>query len=153
MCLENINSEAFEQRAATSKKPRTTYSITCIDILVYSLCVVQVPDPPPHRWRRPLDLERAEVYCHLKAVYHLNRQTLQHHHHCRLPEEADIQRDTKRMNIWDLITDQFWPCCDSDLSLTILYLSFLTISRFYSTVIMQWSCTYNIMPCTISSGN
>lgn len=74
----------------------------CTKILCCSPCVVQVPDPPPHRLRRPLDLAWEEVYCQLKAGYRLNRQNLQRHHHCRHPEEEDGQRDAKRMEMSDV---------------------------------------------------
>lgn len=69
----------------------------CTKNLCCSPCVVQVPDPPPHRLRCPVDLAWEEVYCQLKAGCRLNWQNLQRHHHCRHPEEEDGQRDVRRL--------------------------------------------------------
>lgn len=91
----------------TLKSRDTRTSVTCTKILCYSPCGVQELDHPPHRLRCPLDLVRAEVYCHLKVVCRLNRRTLQHHHHCRYPEEEHGQRDAKRMKMGDLVPNQF----------------------------------------------
>lgn len=79
--------------------------MTYTKILRYSPCVVQVPDHPPRRLRRPLDLVRAEVYCHLKAAYRLSWQTLRHHHRCRRPEEEGGQRDAKMDKNLTTLTD------------------------------------------------
>ena len=91
MWLENIITVALIIEILALKSQTPTESLISTYDLCYSPCVVQVPDLPPHRWRPPPNLARAEVYCHLKAVCRLNQQTLHHHRHC-LPEEEDRQR-------------------------------------------------------------
>lgn len=92
-CLENIPSLEIIITEVFDAKPQKLRG------LCYSPCAVQGLDHPPHRWRRPLDLVRLEVCCHLKAGYCLNLQILQHHHHCHRPEEEDW--------MWDVVSSQF----------------------------------------------
>jgi len=96
--------------------------------LCYSPCMVEVPDRPPRRLRYPLELVRAQVYSHSKAVYRLNRQTLRHHHHCRRPDEEDGQRHNLRCGSQSVLFAH-----ENPLSLVpVRTLAGLTFSRFYS---------------------
>lgn len=150
-CLKNILKETFEQRDGTPRKTHIHY--TCTKHLCYSPCVVQVPDHPRHRLRCPLDLVRAGVYCHLKAGYRLNRQTLRHHRHCRHPKEEEMPKGWK-CETWFLV--RFCNCWwQSSISVSLSVESSEWRTGAESSQVDDWKLSYalKLLPAHLLSDN